>query len=86
MSTDPEDGTRITGIDVPFLQLVVLLVKLAIAAIPAMIIVSIFWIAIGGFLFSLVGGLGSLRSATSTTDPSYIGEFDARSDSTRPSR
>ena len=49
-------GVKITGINIPFFDLVTLLVKLAIAAIPAIIIVSIFWAMIVGFLTGLIGG------------------------------
>lgn len=39
MNTD-KTQTRITGVDIPFTDLVALLVKLAIAAIPATIILA----------------------------------------------
>jgi hypothetical protein len=40
----------ISGVDVGFLDLMWLMVKLSIAAVPAMIIVAIFWLLIGSFL------------------------------------
>lgn len=47
---------ELTGINIPFLELVGFLVKLAIAAVPAGIIVAVFWGIIGSlfgsFLFS----------------------------------
>jgi len=43
----------IKGIDIPFMDLVILLVKLAFAAIPAMIIIF----TIFGILSSLFGGV-----------------------------
>ncbi len=48
------DEVRIVGVDIPFIDLVLLLVKLAIAAIPAAIVVGIFWSLIGGFLVGLL--------------------------------
>ena len=48
------EDVRIVGIDIPFLDLILLLIKLAIAAIPAALVVSIFWTLIGGFLFGLL--------------------------------
>jgi len=48
------DDIKIVGIDIPFIDLVLLLVKLAIAAIPAAIIIGIIWTVIGGFLFGLL--------------------------------
>jgi uncharacterized oligopeptide transporter (OPT) family protein len=46
---------KIVGINIPFMDLVSLLVKLAIAAIPAMIVVSFFWAAIAGLITGLIG-------------------------------
>jgi len=51
-----ENETRkivIKGIDIPFMDLVILLVKLAFAAIPAMIIIFTLF----GILSSLFGGV-----------------------------
>lgn len=45
----------LAGLDVPFGQLVWFLVKVAIAAVPAMIIVAAFWF----FVIAVLGGLGS---------------------------
>ena len=48
----------IKGIDIPFWDLVSLLVKIAFAAIPAAIIIAIIW----GIIVSFLGGvLGILR-------------------------
>jgi hypothetical protein len=56
----------ITDIDMPFSLLVYFLVKIAVAAIPAAIVVAIFYAAIvviGGFLLTRLGGvLGGLGS------------------------
>ena len=43
-------NVTITDINIPFISLVAFLVKLTIAAIPAAIIVTIFWTIIFGFL------------------------------------
>ena len=48
---------KIVGVNIPFMDLVSLLVKLAIAAIPAAIIVAVFWAVIGGFLAGILGNL-----------------------------
>lgn len=47
---------RIVGIDIPFWDLVFLLVKLSMAAIPAVIILAVVWLIVGGFLVGLVTG------------------------------
>lgn len=46
-------GTRITGIDIPFGHLVVFLIKLAFAAIPATIIIAVIWAVLGMLLGAL---------------------------------
>jgi len=43
----------ITGIDIPFFDLVTFMVKAAIAAVPAAVIVTIFWT----FLAGILGGM-----------------------------
>lgn len=50
---DSEDVAKVSIIDIkmPFISMVVLLVKLSIAAIPAFIIMSI----VGSFLFTIFG-------------------------------
>ncbi|MDR9500043.1 MAG: hypothetical protein RI556_12775 [Hydrogenovibrio sp.] len=53
MSQNQTQEVQVTNIDVPFLRMVWLLIKLAIAAVPAMIIVAIFWTMIAG----LFGGM-----------------------------
>jgi hypothetical protein len=53
---------RVTEFNMPFMSLVSFLIKVALASIPAMIIVSIIVFVVGsfllGFLVDLVGGLG----------------------------
>ena len=44
----------LAGIDIPFIDLVVFLVKLAIAAVPAAIIVAIFWNILAILFFSII--------------------------------
>ena len=51
-----EKSVIIKGIDIPFMDLVVLLVKLAFAAIPAMFVI----VATLGVLSSLFGGVFNL--------------------------
>jgi len=51
------EDVKIVGVDIPFIDLVLLLVKLAIAAIPAAIIVGVFWFLIGGFLVGLLNNI-----------------------------
>lgn len=47
----------VTDINIPFISLVSFLVKLAIAAIPAAIIVTIFWMIIAGLLAGFIGNI-----------------------------
>jgi hypothetical protein len=51
MESDGEYGVVITGIDIPFIDLVVLIMKIALATVPAAFIV--------GMLFSLVASIFS---------------------------
>ena len=44
----------IASIDVTFVGLVFLLVKLSLAAIPAAIILAIFWVFVGGVIWDLL--------------------------------
>ena len=48
---------KIVRIDIPFMDLVLLLVKLAIAAIPAAIVVTVFWTIIAGFLGGILSNI-----------------------------
>ena len=52
--TTTEIRAVIAGLDVPFMDLVAILVKLSLAAIPAMIILAFF----GAALFAMIGALG----------------------------
>jgi len=51
------EDVKIVGVDIPFIDLVLLLVKLAIAAIPAAVIVGVFWFLISGFLVGLLNNI-----------------------------
>lgn len=51
----PHDGVKITGVQIPFFDLVMLIVTVTIAAIPAAIIVAILGAIFGGFLVGLLG-------------------------------
>lgn len=52
----PTGRARIVGIDIPFWDLVFLLVRLSMAAIPAAIILVVAWFIVGGFLVGVLGG------------------------------
>lgn len=51
----PVQHIIISGVNVGFLDLMWLMVKLAIAAVPAMIIVAIFWFLFGSVLIGIFG-------------------------------
>lgn len=57
---DGTDSITIRDIDVPFWRIVVIMIKWAIAAIPATIILAILYILIFGLLGALTGGLAEL--------------------------
>lgn len=56
---DPQQGVQITGISIPFSNLVFFLVKLVLAAIPALIILSIFAFIVAGMIGVMTGGGGA---------------------------
>ena len=45
---------EVVNVDISFLNLLILLIKLAIAAIPAAIIVGLIWTIVGGLIFGLM--------------------------------
>lgn len=49
----------IVDIDMPFMSMVVLIIKMALAAIPAMIILSILFAIVGAFIGGIFGGMSS---------------------------
>ena len=51
---DKIQKVSIASLDVPFLDLVFILVKLSLAAIPAAIILAVFWVTVGGLIWDLV--------------------------------
>lgn len=51
----PDQGVVVTGIEIPFFDLVWLLVKLAIAAVPALFIVGMFWALLWALLAGFIG-------------------------------
>lgn len=57
-TTGPLTPIILTGIDLPFGDLVMLFVKMGLAAIPAAILLTIIGAVIFGLLTALVGGLG----------------------------
>lgn len=52
----PVTAVVLTEVQIPFWNLVVLLVKLAFAAIPAAIIIAVVWAAIYATLYAFIGG------------------------------
>lgn len=56
-SAADEKAVYVTGIEIPFWDLVTFLVKFAIACIPATIILWILGALFGGFLLSFLRGL-----------------------------
>ena len=50
----------ISGIDVPFWDLVIALVKLSLASIPAMIILVIFYVVVVATIGGALAGVGTL--------------------------
>lgn len=47
----------VSGVEIPFGELVGLLIKLGLAAIPAGIIMTLVWLLLGGLLSAIVGGI-----------------------------
>jgi len=54
---DPRSSVTVVDIDIPFGRLVSILVKVAIAAVPAAIIVAVFWFIIAAVLAGVFGGI-----------------------------
>lgn len=50
----------VSGVDIPFADLVSLLIKLALASLPAAIILSSLGLLVGVVLATIFGGLGVL--------------------------
>jgi len=55
---DSKQEIVITDIQIPFWSMVVLMVKLAIASIPALFILSLFGMMATGFFSMFMGGMG----------------------------
>ena len=55
-SEDTPDQVVVTDVQIPFVSLVILMIKIAVAAIPATIILIILGAALSGFLRGLAGG------------------------------
>ncbi len=56
MSNDKQEVV-VTDIQIPFISMVILMVKLAIASIPALIILSVFGMLATGFFTVFLGGM-----------------------------
>ena len=52
----------ITGVNIPFVDMVKLLITVAIAAIPAAIIISFVMFAVGMIFAMFFGGIGALMN------------------------
>ena len=65
--TPPQQGVVVTDIRMPFWSMVVFMVKWAIAAIPAMIILIIVGVAGAGIVSGLMSSIGSISSARHAT-------------------
>ena len=50
----------VSGVDIPFLDLVGLLIKLALASIPATVILGIIFFGVGLMMTAVFGGIGML--------------------------
>ncbi len=66
---DGTDSITIRDIDVPFWRIVVIMIKWAIAAIPATLIVFVLYMLIFGLLGGLIGGLAELGGLDSSAIP-----------------
>lgn len=55
-----ENPVVVSGVDIPFMDLVGLLIKLALASIPATFVLSFIFFGVGLALAALFGGLGML--------------------------
>ncbi|MGH9891066.1 MAG: hypothetical protein ACREA0_03600 [bacterium] len=60
MSSDNSNEVIVVDVRMPFLSMVVFMVKWAIAAIPAIIILVIIGAVVAGFFGGLVGGSAGL--------------------------
>lgn len=55
-----ENPVVVSGVDIPFADLVGLLIKLALASIPATLILSFIFFGVGLAAAAFLGGLGML--------------------------
>ncbi|NKN33475.1 hypothetical protein [Marichromatium bheemlicum] len=60
MDNTASTQVSITDIKMPFWSMVVFLVKVSIAAIPAVIILSLIFAVIGAIIGALFGGMGMM--------------------------
>lgn len=56
MDSNGSNPVNIVDIKMPFMSMVVFMIKAAIAAIPALIILSVFWAIIIGIFGGIFGG------------------------------
>jgi hypothetical protein len=58
MENDEKKEVVVTDIKMPFMSMVIFMIKWAIASIPAIIILTILFMIIGGIFGGLIGGMG----------------------------
>lgn len=54
----------VTDIDIPFMSMVIVLVKWALAAVPALLLLTLFGVLAAGTLNAAISGIGVFRQAT----------------------
>ena len=55
----PPVVVQVVSFDMGFFSLVMFMVKAAIAAIPALIILAVLWLMVGGVIMGVINGIGS---------------------------
>ena len=60
MNNETETRVVVTDISMPFISMVIFMIKWVIASIPAFIILSILWAIVMAILSALFGGMGHL--------------------------
>jgi hypothetical protein len=58
MVREPLQNVIVVDFNIPFWSLVGLMIKVSLAAIPAMIVLTIIYAIVGSFLIGMLGGLG----------------------------
>ena len=58
MNNETETRVVVTDISMPFISMVIFMIKWVIASIPAFIILSILWAIVMAILSTIFGGMG----------------------------